>query len=113
MMQVEGVGSFVRILVRVKLTGGYTTTYGAWLSVHPEDLRRAWEVWTIPAYKELRLQGVLANILPGRLAETYRKPVEAAVLNADHAPYAVDSPDEFMSRVIQDEWPHEVILLGG
>ena len=56
LMQVEGAGSFVRILVPIKLTGGHTTTYGAWLSVHPEDLRRAWEVWTTPAYKELRLQ---------------------------------------------------------
>jgi hypothetical protein len=64
LMQVEGVGFFVRILVPIKLTGGHTTTYGAWLSVHPEDLRRSWEVWTTPAYKELRLRGVLANSFP-------------------------------------------------
>jgi hypothetical protein len=30
LMQVEGIGGFVRILVPVKLTGGYRVTYGAW-----------------------------------------------------------------------------------
>ena len=47
--------------------------------------------------------------LAGR-SETYIKPVEAAVLNLEHTPYAVDSPDDFMRRVIQDEWPHEFVL---
>jgi hypothetical protein len=109
-MQVEGLGSFVRILVPIKLTGGYTMTYGAWLSVHPDDLRHAWEVWRAPAYRDLRLQGVLANMLPGWKSETYAKPLEAAVLNVDHVPYAVDSSDEFMRRVILDEWPHELLI---
>jgi len=41
LMQVQGVGAFVRILVPVHLTGGYTVTFGAWLGLHPDDLRRA------------------------------------------------------------------------
>ena len=64
MMQVQAVGCFVRILIPVRLTGGYTVTYGAWLAVSPEDLRHAWEVWWTPAYRDLRLTGVLANRLP-------------------------------------------------
>lgn len=110
LMQVKDVGAFVRILVPVKLSGGYTVTYGAWLSVHPDDLRRAWEVWMDDSYAQLRLRGVLANMLPGWESETYVKPVEAAVLNVEETPYAVDSPDDFMRRVIQDEWPHEFVL---
>ena len=111
LMQVKGVGGFVRILVPVRLTGGYTVTFGAWLSVDSPDLRRAWEVWHDNAsYKELRLQGVLANMLPGWEDETYIKPVETAVLDVEHTPYAVDSTDEFMRRVIKDEWPHELVL---
>jgi hypothetical protein len=109
-MQVKGIGGFVRILVPVKLSGGYTVTYGAWLSVESDDLHRAWEVWTKPSYKQLRLRGVLANMLPGWESETYVKPVEAAVLNLEHTPYAIDSPDEFMRRVIHEEWPHDVVL---
>ena len=111
LMRVEGVGGFVRILIPVKLSGGYTVTYGAWLSVEYADLRRAWEVWTDNSrYQHLRLTGVLANMLPGWENETYVKPLEAAVLNIEHLPYAVDSPDDFMRSVIRDEWPHEVVL---
>ena len=107
LMQVQRVGAFVRILVPIKLAGGYTMTYGAWL---PNDLHRAWEVWRAPEYSELRLHGVLANILPLPGSETYGKPIEAAVLDVDRVPYAVDSSDESMRRLLQDEWPHEVVL---
>jgi hypothetical protein len=110
LMTVKGVGGFVRILVPVKLSGGYTVTYGAWLSVDYETLVRAWQLWTEPAYEQLRLSGVLANMLPGWEDETYVKPVEAAVLNIDHTPYAVDSSDDFMRRVLMNEWPHEEVL---
>ena len=111
LMRVEGIGGFVRILVPVKLSGGYTVTYGAWLSVESADLRLAWEVWKDDSrYQELRLTGVLANMLPAWEDETYVKPLEAAVLNVEHTPYAVDSSDDFMRRVLRDEWPHEVVL---
>jgi hypothetical protein len=109
-MQVQGVGAFVRVLVPVRLTGGYTITYGAWLSVSPDDLRRAWEVWWTPAYPELQLAGILANMLPVWESETYRKPLAAAVLDPDSTPYATDSEDAFMRRVLGEEWPHEPIL---
>jgi hypothetical protein len=52
----------------------------------------------------------LANMLPGGESETYGKPMEGAVLNIEHVPYAVDSSDEFLRRVIQDEWPHEAVF---
>ena len=111
LMQVQQLGNFVRILVPVKLSGGYTVTYGAWLAVAPADLHHAWEVWTDKdAYPQLRLNGYLANMLPGWEDESYTKPLETAVLNPEHTPYAVDSPDEFMRRVLHDEWPHEVVL---
>jgi len=109
-MQVEGIGGFVRILVPVKLTGGYQITFGAWLSVDSADLRRTWEVWDQPSYEDLRIVGILANMLPGWETETYMKPLETAVLNVEHTPYAVDSSDDFLRRVIKDEWPHEQLL---
>jgi hypothetical protein len=109
LMQVDGVGAFVRILLAVKLTGGHKLTYGAWLSVHPDRLRHAWEIWRTPAYSGLRLDGVLANTLPAWPSETYAKPMVAAVLDVDHVPYAVDSPDDFMRRVLREEWPHDML----
>lgn len=110
LMAVKDLGSFVRILIPVKLSGGYSVTYSAWLSVHPETLKQAWEAWTAPEYEQLRLQGILANMLPPWQSETYVKPLEAAVLNIEHTPYAVDSPDDFMRRLLQEEWPHEQVL---
>lgn len=38
LMAVKEIGSFVRILIPVKLFGGYTVTYSAWLAVRSEDL---------------------------------------------------------------------------
>jgi hypothetical protein len=55
LMQVEGVGAFVRILVPVHLTGGYTVTFGAWLGVHPDDLPHVHAVWETDSYKDLVL----------------------------------------------------------
>ena len=110
LMQVQGVGAFVRVLVPVKLTGGYSVTFGPWLSVTPDDLRHAYEIWWQPEYASLWLRGALANMLPGWEAETYVKPLDAAVLDRDAVPYAVASTDAFMHRLLCDEWPHEAVL---
>ncbi len=110
LMQVEGIGAFVRVLVPVHLTGGYTLTFGAWLGVHPDDLRRAFETWWQPEYQGLRLEGRLANLLPPWEEETYTKPVAATVEDPDAVPYATESSDDMMQRVLTSEWPHEVIL---
>lgn len=110
LMQVRDVGAFVRVMVPIRLTGGYTVTYGAWLSVPPADLRHAWEVWWTPVYAGPQLTGVLANMLPLWEQETYAKPLSAAVRDAESAPYAADSSDPFLRRVLQEEWPHGPIL---
>jgi len=110
LMQVRDVGSFVRVMIPVKLTGGYTVTFGAWLWVSPDDLRHAHEIWWKPEYSGLRLSGRLANMLPGWEPATYLKPVEAAVLDPNKAPYVVASPDDFMQMVLTHEWPHEDLL---
>lgn len=109
-MVVKDLGSFVRIRVPIHLTGGYTVTYGAWLSVHPDDLRRAWEVWDTPDYAHLTLSGFLANMLPGWEEETLAKPLEAIVQDADQTPVASASPDAFLRRVLQETWPHDAVL---
>lgn len=64
MMMVRDVGAFIRVLVPIRLSGGYTVTFGAWLGVHPDDLRHAYEVWNGPEYSGLELSGRLANRLP-------------------------------------------------
>ena len=110
MMQVDGVGAFVRILVPIRLTGGYTVTFGAWLGVHPDDLGHAYEVWTTDMYAHLVLNGVLANGLPPWIDQTFRQPLRAAVRDVDQIPYADGSDDAFVASLLTEEWAHDVVL---
>ena len=108
MMQIPGVGPFVRALLAVRLTGGYAVTYGVWVGVRPGDLQRAFRVWWEPEYQDLRLDGALANSIPpwGLLAA----PVTLAVKDPEHTPYCVSSSDHVLSRVLGQEWPHKDVL---
>lgn len=108
LMQVPEVGAFVRVLVPVHLTGGYTVTFGAWLGVHPEDLRRAFEVWWEPNYSSLTLDGRLANALP--IWGLLTAPAHAAVIDADASPYVVGSSDPAFAAVLAEQWPHDDLL---
>jgi hypothetical protein len=108
MMQVPGVGPFVRALLPVTLIGGDTLTFGLWLSVHPDDFQRAVREWWAPTYPELVLEGRIANdVLPwGLLA----RPVTARVKIADQTPYVTESDDDLVRQVITQEWSHEPVL---
>ena len=108
MMMVPTVGPFVRSLLLVRLTGGFTVTFGVWIGVHQDDLHRAFAMWWEPEYINLRLDGRLANDLPGwgLLAAQ----ANAAVLNADETPYVVSSSEANLARLLADEWPHEEVL---
>jgi hypothetical protein len=108
MMQVPGHGAFVRALLPVHLTGGYTLTFGVWIAVHPDDLQRAYRVWWSPAYPELKLEGSLANAIQpwGLLAA----PVSTEVRDPDETPYCASSADPTLQRVLHDDWPHEEVL---
>jgi hypothetical protein len=108
MMQVPGVGVFVRALLPVKLTGGHTLTFGVWLAVDPGDLQRIIDVWWAPEYQHLRVAGRLANAIPpwGLLAV----PVQAVVRDPDQTPYCDGSDDPQLARVLHDQWPHDLVL---
>lgn len=108
MMQVPGIGAFVRCLLPVKLSGGFTLTFGVWLAVHPDDLRRAFQIWFEPAYAELTLNGWLANRLP--LWDCLDSPARASVEDPDQTPYLTSSPDQLLARVLREEWPHGEVL---
>ena len=57
MMQVPDLGDFVRALLTVKLAGGHSVTFWAWIGVHPDELQRVFRVWWEPAYASLQLAG--------------------------------------------------------
>ncbi|MBW9119067.1 DUF2199 domain-containing protein [Microbacterium trichothecenolyticum] len=108
LMQVQGVGTFVRALLRVQLSGGSAVTYGVWVGIDPTDLPRVMDVWWKPEYADLQLEGVLANFVePWGL---YGSRVSLRVLNEDHTPYCVASPESTLAAVINDEWDHKFVL---
>jgi hypothetical protein len=108
MMQVPAIGAFVRALLPVSLTGGHTVTYGVWVAIDPQQLQHAFAVWWEPEYKELRLDGLLANsIQPWGLMAA---PVSLAVRDPEQTPYCAASPDPQLSRVLTEQWPHDEIL---
>lgn len=108
MMQVPGIGAFVRALLPVRLSGGFAVTFGVWLAVHPDDLQRAYRTWWEPEYVDLVLDGRLANALPvwGLLAA----PARAVVRDPDSTPYVDTSTDEALRDVLTREWPHDLVL---
>ena len=108
MMEVQDTGAFVRALLPVHLTEGHTLTFGLWLGVSPQDLRRAYHDWWSPSYPSLVLDGLIANdVQPWGLLG---RPVRAVVRNPDETPYADSSADAETQTVLSDEWPHEMVL---
>jgi hypothetical protein len=108
MMQVEGLGAFVRTLLPVRLTGGSTVTFGVWLAVPPATLHHALREWWAPTYPELVLDGFVANdVRPWGLL---RRPAHAEVRNPDEVPYLVRSEDPLLASVLTGEFEHEPVL---
>lgn len=108
MMQVNGVGAFVRALLPVRLTGGYAIAYGVWIGIDPNKLQHVLDTWWSPAYRDLVLDGRLANrIEPWDLLGA---PVRLGVLDEDSTPFCVDSHDDRLRGVMSDEWDHELVL---
>jgi hypothetical protein len=107
MMQVPGVGAFVRCLLPVPLEGGYSLTFGIWLAINPRELQDTFRRWWEPQYVDLTLQGFLANDLPeiGLLGA----PATATVIDPDATPYITGSPDEAVATALNREWPHELL----
>jgi len=107
LMQIPEISPFVRALLPVRLTGGHTLRFGVWIAIHPDELQRAASVWNEPEYGELKLTGYLANrIEPWGL---FAVPVNLAVLDPDHTPYCVSSPDQGLDDVLSKEWLHSIL----
>lgn len=108
MMQVNGIGAFVRALLPVQLTGGHTITYGVWVGINPNELRHVFDTWWSPQYQELVLDGLLANTVePWGL---FGAPVHLRVLDPQHTPYCVESDNQQLRAVIEDQWDHQLVL---
>ena len=56
-LAIKDIGFFVRVLVPIKLDGGFAANFGTWLECHAEDFRTAWQTWNFPEYRDLTFKG--------------------------------------------------------
>ena len=108
MMRDPNNGHFVRALLPVQLTGGYSVTFGVWVAVDRDDLVTAFNSWWDASYSDLRLTGRMANVI--QPWDVYRASVDIAVRNPDELPYCVSSDSSAMQSLITQEWDHELVL---
>ncbi|WP_459982139.1 DUF2199 domain-containing protein [Nocardioides sp. AN3] len=108
MIDTKQFGSFFRSLVQVRLSGGYSITYGVWVNVDFDDLGRALAVWNEPDYADLRMTGTLANAIEPW--EVLGSSVTLGVLDVDEMPCVVDSSDDTLRAVVSREWDHGPVL---
>ena len=108
-LAVKDVGFFVRVILPVQLTDGFSVDFGTWLEVDNQDFRTAWQTWNFPEYKDLVLEGYLANSVQpwGRLPHAL---VTAKVRKMEQVPYAASSDDELLGRILNEIWPHADVL---
>ena len=105
MMEHPYLGAFIRALLPVQLADGHSVTYGVWVGVRPDDLRRAFEVWQQPEYQNLQIHGRLANRVEPW--EILGKPVQLAVKSPNETPVCIASEDDLLHRVLTEEWDHQ------
>lgn len=107
--RLDGVGGFVRCLMPVRLTGDSSVTYSVWLSLDDGQLRHAHRVWTTDAYRDLTLEGTVANAIkpwPELLGESAR----AVVRDAGTLPYLVAAKQNTLSRILTEVWDRDDVL---
>jgi hypothetical protein len=105
----DGVGAFIRCLMPVRLSGGGQLTYSVWLSVDDDQLRAAYADWETPAYRDLVLDGTIANAIrpwPDLSGESAR----AEVRETDVLPYLVGEPGSLLEEVLTVEWDRDDVL---
>jgi hypothetical protein len=91
---------FVRVLIPVHLDDDSSVTFGGWLEVSHEDMVRVFRTWWSDAYRELRVEGRLANALPPWGAAVLGRAGAAEVLIDSQIPYVVSSTDPLFVDVL-------------
>lgn len=108
LLAARGVGHFVRVLLPVRLVGGFGMRFGTWIGVSEADATRAWLIWDDPAYADMELEGRLANVIPPW--GLYGARVKARVRDPAELPYVFESSEEPVMRVLAGEWDHEDVF---
>jgi hypothetical protein len=108
-LAIKSVGFFIRVILPIKLSDGYAIDFGTWLECGGDDFRKAWQSWNFPEYKDLEIEGYIANEIqpfdnfPHAL-------VKATVREMEQVPYLTSSKNEVFSMLLDNIWPHADVL---
>jgi len=87
---IKNVDFFVRVILPVELTDGFSVAFGTWLEVRDEDFREAWKTWNAPEYADLAMEGYVANEIEPWNPFPHAM-VRAAVRDVEQVPYITSS----------------------
>ena len=110
LLQVQGIGAFVRVLLPIRLSEASALTVGTWLAINPDRMRSVWEMWETPGYATLELDGYLANAIPPWGDQVLGSPASAEVRDPSSFPYLRASSEPVLDSILTRTWPHEEIL---
>lgn len=104
------VGIFIRVLLPVTPSEGYSIRYGTWLGLTTkENFERARDLWHAPEYPSLVLTGVLANAIEP-WGEPLMTKVRVGVRAAHEVPYVEAFKDPEMGKVLTETWSRSWVL---
>lgn len=110
LLRVDGVGSFIRCLLTVRLTHDTELVLGAWVEVDDATLRRAHDLWEQPGYAELSFRGTFANRIQPWGDDLLGAEVVAEVTDPEQLPCVVDVRHPVAARVLTDVWDRDRVL---
>jgi hypothetical protein len=108
-LAIKTVGFFIRVILPIKLNDGFAVDFGTWLEIDNEDFRTAWQAWNFPEYKDLAIEGYLANAV-APFDKFPHAVVKVTVREPEQVPYVTSSDNEFFTRLLTDTWPHASVL---
>jgi hypothetical protein len=110
LLQVQGVGAFVRVMLPIRLTDGHSLTFGTWLAINPSELPSVWERWETDTYPSIVLEGYLANAIAPWGRSVFGAPATATVREPTQNPYITATTQTALAEVIEREWPYREVL---
>lgn len=110
LLRVDGVGSFIRCLLPVRLTHETELVLGVWMEVDEATLREADERWADPGYPDLTFRGLLSNKVRPWGDDLLGAPFTARVADPDELPYLVAGHHPTATRVLEDVWDRDHVL---
>jgi hypothetical protein len=108
-LAIKNVGFFVRVILPVQLTDGFSVAFGTWLEVADDDFRTAWKTWNAPEYANLVMEGYVANEIEPWSPFPHAL-LRAVVRDVDQVPFLATSDDPLFTRILGATLPHADVL---